>query len=127
MTRLYDRIRAMGSANCAYAGWVDRSILDTRQLDALLANAQVIVADNVAGYYWMGSDQEYWGVEDFPNAAPPFETFLVEWRVPPALSVQPTAYISVIQPTSGTRPSSCGFSARREKPIEACGHLRRAE
>jgi len=46
--------------------------------------AKVIVADNVADYYWRGTDQEVWDLtEDFPNIAPPFELYWIEAKNPP--------------------------------------------
>ncbi len=47
-----------------------------------LAAAVVIKADNVAEYYYMGTDQEEWDGESFPNVAPPFPLAWFEWRNP---------------------------------------------
>jgi hypothetical protein len=45
----------------------------------------VIVADNVAKF-WATSEKDGWSVErDFPNCAPPFEQFFIEWLMPPEL------------------------------------------
>lgn len=56
------------------------------QLMELLEKSTVILADNVAEYYYSGTDQDYWSLEDdFPNLAPPFEVFFVEWKDPPFL------------------------------------------
>jgi hypothetical protein len=53
------------------------------ELQELLEKATVIVADNVAEYFYSGTDQDYWSLEtDFPNLAPPFELFFLEWREP---------------------------------------------
>lgn len=38
--------------------------------------------DNVTEYLFMGTDQEAWGVDDFPNQAPPFELMWFETRQP---------------------------------------------
>lgn len=39
--------------------------------------------DNIAGYYYSDSDQEYWNIEkDFPNIAPPFDNFWMEFKMP---------------------------------------------
>lgn len=52
----------------------------------LLQRAQRIVADDVAEYYYMGTDQEYWRIAtDFPNLAPPFELSFLECRAPQAI------------------------------------------
>ncbi len=43
----------------------------------------VIRADNVAEYFYEGNDQEFWmWREDYPNVAPPFDLFWVEWKQP---------------------------------------------
>jgi hypothetical protein len=48
-----------------------------------LEHAQVIVIDNVANYFYAGTDQEEWSWdEDFPCVAPPFETFWMEMLSP---------------------------------------------
>ncbi len=50
-------------------------ILDDPQLP-------IITIDNVAEYYYYGSDQEYWDLRnDFPNLAPPFQVFWVEHKM----------------------------------------------
>lgn len=42
----------------------------------------VILIDNVAEFYFTGSDQEYWSLDkDFPNLAPPFRQFWMEHRM----------------------------------------------
>jgi len=42
-----------------------------------------ILIDNVADYYYTGTDQEYWDFgQHFPNLAPPFECFWMEYRTP---------------------------------------------
>ena len=44
--------------------------------------ATVIVIDNVAEYYYHGSDQENWDLKrDFPNVAPPYDQFWCEHRL----------------------------------------------
>lgn len=40
------------------------------------------VINNVAQYYWQ-SEQDFWDAEtEFPNLAPPFETFWMEYKMP---------------------------------------------
>lgn len=42
----------------------------------------VLLIDNVADYYYVGTGQEYWDLRrDFPNLAPPFPTFWCEHRL----------------------------------------------
>lgn len=48
-----------------------------------LREATNIVADQVTEYFYAVNDQEYWSLEhDFPNLAPPFDTFWIESRPP---------------------------------------------
>lgn len=48
-----------------------------------LKQAVVINIDNIADYYYAETDQEYWDVaKDFPNIAPPFEYFWMEYKMP---------------------------------------------
>ena len=43
----------------------------------------VLLIDNVADYYYQQTDQEYWALDkDFPNIAPPFDQFWVEYKLP---------------------------------------------
>jgi hypothetical protein len=51
------------------------------QIAPLLDDPQlpVLLIDNVADYFYHGSDQEYWDLRnDFPNLAPPFPAFWCE-------------------------------------------------
>jgi hypothetical protein len=45
----------------------------------LMDKAEIIRIDNVADYYWL-HEQQYWDIrEDFPNIAPPFPVFWMEY------------------------------------------------
>ena len=46
----------------------------------LLRRAPVFIIDNVAEFYGR-SEQQDWGPKDFPNCAPPFPMFFMEWNV----------------------------------------------
>jgi len=73
MARLYDRIIA-GDVRPA----VNQDVLTTDGTSAF-TSVPVIVADNVAEFYFAGTDQEVWDInKDFPNIAPPFESFWME-------------------------------------------------
>lgn len=105
MARLYDRIMA-GDVRPV----VDQEVLAPESTEAL-ATVPVIVADNVAEFYYAGTDQEEWEIEkDFPNLAPPFEQFWIE-------AARPSRIISeefgVLKPTN--IPSRWGgyFSSMR--------------
>jgi hypothetical protein len=45
-------------------------------------NAQIIVADEVTEYFFALNDKEYWHTDDFPNVAPPFQSFWIETKHP---------------------------------------------
>lgn len=74
MTRLIDRIFSSrvlkGSAHAKDSTWQS------------LQSAPVIVADNVAQYYFFGSEKDIFGPKDIPNVAPPFDSFFIEFRMP---------------------------------------------
>lgn len=88
MSRLLDDLRRV---NRVTAPWC----LDQRkerewarhidQLHAILSDRSlpVILADNVAQFYYEASGQEYWDLsKHFPNIAPPFGMFWVEHKFP---------------------------------------------
>lgn len=57
------------------------------QLRRLLARCPHIVADNVAEFCALDHAKEPWSLEaDFPNLAPPFSEFWIEWRWPPTMN-----------------------------------------
>ena len=42
----------------------------------------ILLIDNVAQYFYTGTDQEYWSLDkDFPNMAPPFPRFWCEFKM----------------------------------------------
>jgi len=53
------------------------------QLRRTVATVPRIIADNVAAYYMRENPKEDWDLRtDFPNVAPPFPSFWIEWRLP---------------------------------------------
>jgi hypothetical protein len=69
----------------------------SQECKELIKSSQRIVADNVADYYYRGTDQEYWRIAtDFPNLAPPFECCFIECRAPQ----------SIVSREFGTKPWS---------------------
>jgi hypothetical protein len=57
-----------------------------KETSQALRKSIVILGDNVSDYYWMGNPQEVWTLEkDFPNVAPPFEHFFIDFRAPTAI------------------------------------------
>lgn len=47
-----------------------------------LQAATPVVIDEVANYIYKGTEQEHFGVKDFPNCAPPWESFWMEFAAP---------------------------------------------
>jgi len=53
----------------------------------LLEESEVILASNVAQYFYVTSSKDEWDVlQDFPNVAPPFKTFFIEWDMPSSIN-----------------------------------------
>jgi hypothetical protein len=86
MSRMIDRMLTgtwypprWGAAKCPPG-----AMRETRERFAtLVQQAEVLVVDNVAEYLFAGNDQEDWLIEkDFPNIAPPFPSFWMEYRSP---------------------------------------------
>lgn len=78
MARLYDRILAEG----ATASRRGREVPIGRGVRSDIERATVVVADNVAEYFFSHSEQEVWGPDDFPCARPPLSPLWVEFRAP---------------------------------------------
>jgi hypothetical protein len=86
MPRLIDDIRARGVQmpfsieRSKEDAWLDYAKLALQPVsDPMIP---VLLIDNVADYYFVGTAQEYWSLErDFPNVAPPFPYFWCEHRL----------------------------------------------
>ncbi len=80
------RVRSLIAADGARIGAVDLAYrgLDVGERVRPLARALApsLLADAVAEYFFTGTPQEWWGADDFPNVAPPWQDFWVEWRIP---------------------------------------------
>lgn len=87
--RLIDDLRAARRVEAPF--WIDP--LRGRQWDKhakrvieeirTCPDLPVLLIDNVAEYYYSGSDQEYWNLGDhFPNLAPPYPVFWTEHKIP---------------------------------------------
>jgi hypothetical protein len=87
MPRLIDEMRASGKVGMPH--WVAPKLESAwigyaRKIMPLLSDLAlpVLLIDNVAEYFYSGTDQEYWSLdEDFPNIAPPFPQFWVEFKL----------------------------------------------
>ncbi len=87
----------------------------------LLHQAQRIVADNVAEYYYSGTDQEYWHIAtDFPNLAPPFEICFIECRAPKAI-VSREFGTTLWSPSMGYEWGTLCIATRKSQRLEALG------
>ena len=61
--------------------------IDPVAVAEVLQNAVVIDATNVATFYYEGTGQEQWDeAKDFPNMAPPWESFWIESRAPKTIN-----------------------------------------
>lgn len=86
MSRLYDRLLAHGST---MPGTKEPADL------APFRDVPVIDASEVCAYYFEGTDQEEWDLHtDFPNLAPPFESYWLEMKAPSR----------IVSEVYGTRP-----------------------
>lgn len=69
--------------------FIDRLLVSpgqSQEISQVMRQSVVILGDNVSDYYWMGNPQEYWTMaKDFPNVAPPFERFFIDFRAPAAI------------------------------------------
>ena len=88
MPRLIDDLRAAKSVVMPHfvAPWLQKKwdAYAQRVVD-LIRDPQipVLLIDNVAQYYFSGTDQEYWSLDkDFPNVAPPYPQFWMEHKLP---------------------------------------------
>jgi len=85
MPRLIDDLRTQGKVQIPrliaprwLTAW-ERYAAKICQYVSTSDDLPVLLIDNVAQYYWVGTKQEYWQLErDFPNLAPPWPVFWVE-------------------------------------------------
>ena len=78
MPRLLDYVRA--APLCQNANDIRLDSRSKRLLRTAMKGIEVIVADNVADYVYTGTDQEFWDFDDFPNLAPPFDAYWIEFK-----------------------------------------------
>jgi hypothetical protein len=88
MPRLIDELRAK-TCRLKMPWFVREDKVDewqatARRLQRMLDNPEmpVLLIDNVAEYYYFQSEQEYWSLDrDFPNLAPPYQSWWCEHRI----------------------------------------------
>ncbi len=61
--------------------------LDETSREKVTRDLQVIHADNVAEFYYTGDEKADWAYRAFPNLAPPFEHFWIEYPLPDQLNI----------------------------------------
>lgn len=92
--RLVDRIRALPSMNEGYIfEWMDilgrESVLGRCRTErSSVYGGPALIVDEIAEMYYANPKEEWWvsshedNPSDFPNVAPPFDVFTVEWNSP---------------------------------------------
>lgn len=64
----------------------------------LLQQATRFRIDNVARYLYQGTTQELWCFNrDFPNVAPPYPVYWMEWREPPTMRFETGVFIAAVK------------------------------
>jgi hypothetical protein len=77
MSTLYDRVLRYGLDRDV------RNVVASEEFVSGLASATVLKIDNVAEYFFSGSNQEYWNLfDDFPSVAPPWPNVFIEFTLP---------------------------------------------
>lgn len=90
----------------------------------LLQGSTVVDISNVVSYYWEGCDKEFWGMQDFPNIAPPlnkafFETVAPKQCVSKETGTRPWDF--------GMMPSVWGYRVTAEEVEPACSMIHTGE
>jgi hypothetical protein len=126
VVRLEERVRADTSLSppgpddrCPRCGRTDLAEPDVEQLLSLaaVAEAQVLVIDNVAEYFYAGTSQEEWDPkEEFPCVAPPYPVFWMEYRRPSRILSTDYGVKS-----SAELAEECGFLFSVEEPVREVG------
>ena len=119
MPRFIDDLRASGKLGMPW--WVKPGLEATwerytrRVMDLVMQpELPVILADNVATYYYEASDQEFWGKDDFPNLAPPFQVFWIEHKLPKVIHSKEKGDTDVTPMTLNGRTGLLFVSAKVE-------------
>ena len=88
MDRFIDHLLRIGpQASASGVPGFDATMLEQ------VRNSVVIIGDNVSNYYYEGNEQETWVLEkDFPNVAPPFELFFLDFKAPSSVNSAVTGH-----------------------------------
>jgi hypothetical protein len=90
MARLIDELRSAAGVKMPrfvvpekQAAWANHARHLWKLIEDMGDELPVIVADNVAEYYFTGTGQEQWNIQnDFPNVAPPYPLYWLEHHLP---------------------------------------------
>ena len=69
--------------------WLDdvAADLDETSRQKVTEDLQVIHADNVAEFFYLADEKADWAYREFPNIAPPFDHFWIEYPLPDQLNI----------------------------------------
>lgn len=85
LSQFAEQVRKLGKAEKSKGRLIDFIMQDPSipsELKDDLDGTTIISATNVSNYYWQETDQENWDMVDFPNIAPPFERFWLDFNAP---------------------------------------------
>lgn len=77
MTRLFDKIISESKFG---------DVLTPRFWE-VFKESEVVAIDNVSQFFFADSPKTEWHVSDFPNVAPPFSKFFMEWHSPKVMNL----------------------------------------
>lgn len=125
MSRMYDRILESGYdvAPClrGQRQWLQWDLAIKDQVNAVLTWLRekrpiVLVADNIAQYFYAGTDQERWDMtKDFPCLAPPWQICWVEFKMPSEMVSCETGTTRIDRSTMGTNRALLVHSMKAEE------------
>ncbi len=76
----------------------------------------VLSCNNVGIYYWQECDKEIWTLRDFPNVAPPFERFWLDFTAPSFVNSEEYGIIPWNEESASHWGFDCwGFDLRQEE------------
>lgn len=78
---LSQKIQTIHAVNRTKDSAFVHNLLDVDELKDAVAASEVIIADNVAEYFFEGWDRE-WTDKDFPYVMPPFPRLFIEYSIP---------------------------------------------
>src|SRR5947208_2219655 len=89
----------------------------------MLDGCIVILCDNVGSYFYEGTDKEHWDLSDFPNIAPPFGRFWLDFKAPKQCISEETG----IRPWGPKMPTYWGLHCQASQVDEASQMIKTEE